>query len=112
MALLAAQWGVEPNNIIVEAESMDTKDHPVFVKRIVKEDPFILVTSASHMPRAMALFRGQGMEPIPAPTDYMAEDKEGLTPGAFFPGAVSLKKAERALHEYLGLVWGKLRGQV
>jgi len=37
------------------------------------------------MLRAMALFRKHGMEPIPAPTDYMVKEWEGdLTPGVFF----------------------------
>ena len=49
------------------------------VKEIVGKDKFILVTSASHMLRAMALFRKQGMEPIPAPTDYMVKEREGVS---------------------------------
>ena len=113
MADTAVGWGVDHKNIVVEKEAADTKDHVTYVKKIVGEEPFILVTSASHMPRAMALFRKHGMEPIPAPTDYMVKEREGgLTPGVFFPGAGSLEKAERAVHEYLGLVWAWLRGQI
>jgi len=83
------------------------------VKEIVGKDKFILVTSAAHMPRAMGLFRKQGMEPIPAPTDYMAGEREGgLRLGMFFPSAGSLEKAGSAIHEYLGMVWGKLRSQI
>jgi len=79
----------------------------------VGKDKFILVTSAAHMPRAMGLFRKQGMEPIPAPTDYMAGEREGgLRLGMFFPSAGSLEKAGSAIHEYLGMVWGKLRSQI
>jgi len=113
MADTAREWGVKPDDIIIEAEATDTKDHPIYVKKIVGKDRFILVTSASHMPRAMALFRKYGMEPIPAPTDYMVKEREGgLTPGVFFPSAGSLEKAGRAIHEYLGMMWGKIRGQM
>jgi uncharacterized SAM-binding protein YcdF (DUF218 family) len=111
MAVVATRWGVDPRNIVLETESADTKDHPVFVKRLVRGERFVMVTSASHMPRAMALFRGQGMEPVPAPTDYMAVAREGLTPRDFFPSARSLDQADRALREYLGMVWARLRGQ-
>lgn len=105
--------GGRQEDIIVETEAKDTKDHPIYVKEIVGKDRFVLVTSAAHMPRAMALFRKHGMVPIPAPTDYMAKEREGgLTPGAFFPNAGSLEKAERAIHEYLGMLWGKLRSQI
>jgi len=113
MADTAEEWGVDRENIIVEKKAADTKDHVTYVKEIVGNDPFILVTSASHMPRSMALFRKQGMEPIPAPTDYMVGKREGgLTPGVFFPGAGALEKAGRAIHEYLGMMWGKLRSQM
>jgi uncharacterized SAM-binding protein YcdF (DUF218 family) len=112
MADTASEWGVKPEDIIIEAEATDTKDHPIYVKEIVGSDEFILVTSASHMPRAIALFRKHDMKPIPAPTDYMAKKREGgLTPGVFFPGAGALEKAERAIHEYLGIMWAKVRKQ-
>jgi len=110
MADVAKEWGVKPEDIVVEAEARDTEDHAIYVKKIVGKDRFVLVTSASHMPRAMALFLAQGMKPIPAPTDYMIIEREGgLRPGDFFPDADALEKAERAVHEYLGLVcpWGR-----
>jgi len=112
MADVAREWGVRPEDMVVETQSRDTEDHAVFVKEIVGKGPFIMVTSASHMPRAMALFRAQGMEPIPAPTDYMVRKREGgLRPGDFFPSAGALEKAERAVHEYLGLLWATMRGK-
>jgi len=61
---------------------------------------------------AMALFKKHGMHPIPAPTDYLVMQKEGISPGDFFPNAGSLGKAGQALHEYLGIVWAKLRDQI
>lgn len=112
MASTAEEWGVESENIVLETSAIDTKDHPIYVKEIVGKDRFILVTSASHMPRAMGLFRKHGMDPIPAPTDYMVKEREGgLRPGVFFPSAGSLEKTGQAIHEYLGMVWAKIRGQ-
>ncbi len=112
MGDVAKEWGVGPEDIILEKKATDTKDHAIYVKEIVGNDRFILVTSAAHMPRAMGLFRKQGMEPIPAPTDYMVREREaGLRLGMFFPSAGSLEKAGSAIHEYLGMVWGKLRKQ-
>jgi hypothetical protein len=35
-----------------------------------------------------------------------------LYPGMFFPSAGHLHKSERAFHEYLGMAWAKLRGQI
>ena len=62
MADTAEEWGVDWENIVIEKKAADTKDHPIYVKEIVGKDKFILVTSASHMPRARALFRKHGME--------------------------------------------------
>ena len=113
MGDVAKEWGVKAEDIVIEGEAKDTKDHAIYVKEIVGRDKFILVTSASHMPRAMALFRKYGMEPIPAPTDYMVKKREGeVTPGVFFPSAGALEKAGRVIHEYLGMVWGKARSQI
>ncbi|MFP4086062.1 MAG: ElyC/SanA/YdcF family protein, partial [Desulfobacteraceae bacterium] len=113
MAAVAREWGVKEEDIVLETKAEDTKDHPIYVKKIVGTDRFILVTSAAHMPRAMSLFRKQGMTPVPAPTDYRVREGEGeMGPTDFFPRAEGLEEAERAVHEYLGMVWGKLRGQM
>jgi uncharacterized SAM-binding protein YcdF (DUF218 family) len=113
MADVAEEWGVNPENMVLETKARDTMDHAIYVHEIVGKDKFILVTSAAHMHRAMRLFRNQGMEPIPAPTDYMVMEREvGLRLGMFFPSVGALGKAGRAIHEYLGMVWAKLRGQI
>jgi uncharacterized SAM-binding protein YcdF (DUF218 family) len=113
MGDVAREWGVGPEDIVLETKASDTKDHAIYVHEIVGKDKFILVTSAAHMPRAMRLFRNQGMEPIPAPTDYMVMEREaGLRIGMFFPSAGSLEKAGNAIHEYLGMVWAKFRSQI
>jgi len=83
-------------------------------KKIVGPDPFLLVTSAAHMPRSMALFRKQGMNPIPAPTGHQVKERQRgeISPGSFFPGIGELEKAEMAVYEYLGLAWVKIRGKI
>lgn len=57
MAETAGEWGVKLGDIIIEAEAVDTKDHPIYVKKIVGSDKFILVTSAAHMPRVYGAFQ-------------------------------------------------------
>ena len=112
MAHVAKELGVDENDIILEATSQDTKDEAQLIKPLVRDDHFILVTSASHMPRSIALFKRQGMNPIPAPTGHLVIRKQGVSPSSFFPGAGSLLKLEMFFHEYLGIAWAKLRGQI
>ena len=112
MARLAQILGVSRNDLVLEVESRDTKDQALLVQEIVKEDKFILVTSASHMVRSIALFKKLGMSPIPAPTNHLvmkSQDKRFRVP---LPSSYNLYKARVAIHEYLGLIWAKLRGQI
>ena len=112
MADLALALGVKKEDIVLESVSKDTADEARLIQKIAGNDRFVLVTSASHMPRSLALFRGLGMRPIPAPTGHRVKERRGIGPGMFFPSAGSLGKAEKAFHEYLGLGWAKLRGQI
>lgn len=109
---VARAIGVKHEDIILETCSKDTADQAQFMKPIVGDDEFILVTSAVHMPRSMALFKKLGMRPIPAPTGYLVKESQGSNPFQFFPDAGGFFKTESAFHEYLGLVWAKLRGQI
>jgi uncharacterized SAM-binding protein YcdF (DUF218 family) len=111
MAKAAGIMGIESDAITLEERSRDTKDQARFIHEIVGDNRFILVTSASHMPRSMALFRKRGMDPIPAPADYWVKKRQTIFPGFFVPNAGSLRKTERAFYEYLGLGWAWLLGQ-
>ena len=78
------------------------------IRDIVLDDPFVLVTSATHMKRAVALFNFHGLDPIPAPTYFLIKESDRVTP---MPSSGSLGKSEAAFHEYLGIVWANLMGQ-
>jgi uncharacterized SAM-binding protein YcdF (DUF218 family) len=112
MAQIAGLLGVKPQDILLEKDSRDTADEAELIAKIVGKGRFILVTSAVHMPRSMALFRKRGMQPIPAPTDFLVREGRGSGPDSFFPGAGILWEDQAAVHEYLGLVWAWLRGLI
>ena len=54
MADVASILGISNSDMVLEPNSKDTKDEAVLIQKIVKNEKFILVTSASHMPRSMA----------------------------------------------------------
>ncbi len=62
----------------------------------------VLVTSASHMPRAMQHFRRAGLKPLAAPTHYLAGRSRIDSLAYWVPSAAQLHKTERAIHERLG----------
>jgi uncharacterized SAM-binding protein YcdF (DUF218 family) len=112
MADVARFLGVDSRDMILEAGSYDTEDQARLIRPIVQNQPFVLVTSAIHMRRSMALFRKQGMNPIPAPAGKTKDIEPVVTPAWFFPNVDALEDSTAAAHEYLGLAWARLRGQI
>jgi uncharacterized SAM-binding protein YcdF (DUF218 family) len=112
MARIAMLLGVRPQDVMLETESRGTADEAEIIAKMIGKGKFILVTSAAHMPRAMALFKKYGMRPLPAPTDYLVPKTQRLSPDSLFPRSGPLWQAESAFHEYLGLAWAWLRGSI
>ncbi len=112
MQTIARLMSIDDSAMMLDTHSLDTKDQVLNIKTMVGRDDFILVTSASHMPRAMALFNKQGMSPIAAPTNHAVRQKDVLSPDDFFPNAHALRKSEKMIHEYLGILWAQLSGQI
>ena len=102
-AVLARSLGVGSASLIVLDKSLDTADEVRAIALVVGAAPFILVTSACHMPRAVRLMRRAGLHPIPAPTGQRVTETSGFHPGRWLPNSKGLRKSEYALHEYLGL---------
>ena len=102
--------GVDESRVIVCNLSQDTDDEARNLAGIIGQAPMVLVTSASHMPRALALFESYGMHPIPAPTDYRTGLVRVFLVESIFPNADALYNSERAIYEYLGMLWLKLLG--
>jgi uncharacterized SAM-binding protein YcdF (DUF218 family) len=101
---LARSLGVPAQSIIVSDQSLDTAAEARAIRALLGATPFLLVTSACHMPRAILLMRRAGADPIPAPTGQLVRAGAGVTIGsALLPGARGLRDTELAIHEYLGL---------
>lgn len=94
----------------VEERSNNTRDNARFSAELLKRDGVMriyLVTHAWHLPRAMPEFAATGLEVVAAGTGYAAAD--GLTPLDFLPRASSLANSHHACHEWLGLLWYRIR---
>lgn len=112
MKKMALSLGVKKEDIVLEPGSKNTYEEAKNIKDIVGKEKFILVTSASHMPRSMALFKKLGMEPIPAPTDYLVKESYKISPQGFFPSSDNIKMTEAAFYEYFALIKEKLAGRI
>jgi uncharacterized SAM-binding protein YcdF (DUF218 family) len=101
-AALAIELGIPPERIVQLDDPRDTGDEALAVAALLESQPFLLVTSAYHMPRAVWLMERAGARPIPAPTDHKVADSD-LRWAHFVPRAGALRDSEEALHEYIGL---------
>ncbi|MBW4516340.1 MAG: YdcF family protein [Timaviella obliquedivisa GSE-PSE-MK23-08B] len=121
MAKLVEALGVPANVILQDPTSLNTRENAVNVKKIMQDrgiQKILLVTSAIHMPRSMAIFKKLGVEAIAAPTDFLVsnqelEEPQGTTQAIIlnlFPDSGNLEKFTRALKEYVGLIVYGLRG--
>ncbi|WP_075181189.1 envelope biogenesis factor ElyC [Pantoea sp. 1.19] len=106
---VAQSLGVPQRDIIVLSSPRDTEEEAAAVATVVDNRPFLLVTSASHLPRAMTFFQRQGLHPLPAPANQLAITSPLNPWDKYTPGAQWLMHSERATYERLGRVWQWLK---
>lgn len=105
---VAVSLGIEPERFFKEAESRNTWENARFVAEKFETSAPLLVTTARHMPRAIYSFRKHGMEPVPAPTLYRSDPAPPL-PTHFLPSYGGFERSAAALHEYLGMLYYRIR---
>lgn len=104
------QQGVDMARVTLESGSRNTRENARQVAQLLSprcQQPWLLVTSAWHMPRSMAEFQAVGCNVTPYPVDFRTGHTTPLTEYAL---ADSLQRWQTALHEWLGLwVYGLTR---
>lgn len=104
MLELPMEMGLPGDSVIVFRTAYDTDEGSRELARFVENEPFGLVTSAIHMPRAMKMFRRFGANPIPCPCDFKAL-KDTRFYDEFLPHSGNLYLSTLAIHECIGMVW-------
>ncbi len=106
--------GVSPADIRMFTTTKNTADEAAtFRKTFGTSHKMYLVTNANHMPRAMFLFRREGINATAAPTNYLV--KEGTDEGfhkSIVPCSDHIFRMEAAVHEWVGMAWARLGTRV
>jgi len=107
---LLQSLGVPKEAIVSTIKTKDTKEEAKFIKSIVGKNRYILITSASHMPRALEIMKKEKLNPIADTTDYhCTHTKINL----FVPPSLqALELSNKAIHEYLGRAWEGLKSKI
>lgn len=104
------ELGMDVKHVTLESKARNTRENARQVAALLGErckKPWLLVTSAWHMPRAMAEFQAVGCNVAAYPVDFRTG---GETSWTEYSMAGSLMAWQTALHEYLGmLVYGLTR---
>ena len=103
--------GIPAARIIIEDRSRSTHENAVFAKELIRPGTgqnWVLVTSAFHMPRAVAVFRAVDWPVIPYPVDFKVDPRTGLR--ANFNLLDGLDTSTIAGKEWAGLVGYRLSG--
>lgn len=107
---LALSYQIPANRIIRLDLPKDTGEEVQAMAQLIEGKRAALVTSATHMPRAMQLFEKYPSQPIPAPAMYLSKTNTQPLPSyAYIPSGYQLYKAQVAMHEYLALIFNKLK---
>jgi uncharacterized SAM-binding protein YcdF (DUF218 family) len=100
----AIELGMTPAKIMTFPEARDTEDEANMMAPYLKNRRVALVSEASHLARAIVFFQNIEIEPIPAPAYRMASDHSDWR-----IESRATYKSERAIYEWLGRGWQKLK---
>jgi uncharacterized SAM-binding protein YcdF (DUF218 family) len=103
--------GIAPARLILEERSRSTHENAVYAREVIQPKPaetWVLVSSAFHMPRAVASFRAVGWPVIPYPVDFKIDPRTGLQ--ANFNLLDGLSASTIAGKEWAGLLGYRLAG--
>jgi uncharacterized SAM-binding protein YcdF (DUF218 family) len=121
MAQVLEVMRVPRSAIIQEPDSGNTYENVIDVKAILRAHKLhriLLVTSAIHMPRALGLFRHQGIDAIAAPCDFLSfnrtdDDLNWRSMAiSLLPDVNNLTSTSAALKELLGIAAYRMMGRL
>lgn len=100
----AVLLGIPAKKILTENFPQNTEEEAQLIAPRVLNKNVVLVTSASHLPRAMNYFAKYGVKAIPAPASPWVKDN-GQTPWSYYlPHANKLQQTTSAWYEVLGRI--------
>jgi uncharacterized SAM-binding protein YcdF (DUF218 family) len=100
-AAVLSSMGVSGDDLLLESRSMNTWQNAQFVQPMLKEyrpEQVLLVSSATHLNRALLYFSHFGIDAVPVRGDYVDVQF------TYWPNAWNLALTDFALHEYIGVL--------
>lgn len=103
-------YGLDPERVDFYEGARDTREEALATLRLAGTNNVVLVTSSSHMPRSLIIFRKYGFDPVPAPCDYRYfGDGTRWNLRELHLSPLNFMRVDRVIHESAGLLFEKIR---
>lgn len=113
----AVRLGVPESATKIDTEARNAYENATGTKRLIGSASILLVSSASHLPRAVPVFTKQGFRVTPAPCEYVSQNlpREGwdnIDPFDILPNDIALQHSREVVAEVAGIVVYWLAGKL
>ncbi|WP_143871021.1 ElyC/SanA/YdcF family protein [Catenovulum sediminis] len=109
LAKVAISLGVNRARLVLLNGSKDTNQEAKNLASIMLNKNNLVVSSASHFKRIDAIFSHYNIRYTAVPAEYLASADTFVSWKQLIPSARALHTSERAIYEYLGNIWIKIR---
>lgn len=110
------ELGVPAEKIYTDSESRNTLQNAQNSKHITDSaslgPPYLLISSALHLPRAARVFRKAGINPVLYPCNFLAKDtRDNFLEDYLLPSALALSRWDNFIKELLGILTYSVTGK-
>ncbi len=112
LAVALEAEGIPHDRILLESRSTTTEEQAVNVAPLLRErgiTAVALITSSSHMPRALSVFRAQGLDARPRPSAYGSPDTFDAQ-SRWRPSGEARSLSQRSIYDAIGWLYYRARG--
>jgi uncharacterized SAM-binding protein YcdF (DUF218 family) len=113
----AVRLGVPESATMIDTDARNTYENATGTQRLLGPTSILLVSAASHLPRAVPVFTKQGFRVTPAPCDFLSQNLprerwNDIDPFDFLPNDIALQQTREAVEEVAGIVIYWLAGKL
>lgn len=113
-AKLLVQWGVRPEDILMEQKAKNTRENALFTAKILKQEfpdkKYLLITSAFHMRRSVGCFEKAGVKTDQFPADFYGNSSSNKIKDFIIPAPEVLGYSQLLFREWVGIIVYKIMG--
>jgi uncharacterized SAM-binding protein YcdF (DUF218 family) len=103
--------GITAKDIFTETKSKTTHENALMIKPLIESGKkYLLITSGYHMTRALGCFRHEEVDVVPYSADRYSGPVKLEFKYLFVPSSETIFNWEKLIHEWVGIIYYKIRG--